>query len=158
MLIRKPGWLTSCHASPNIRPIGSTSCSHGTGCREPASPTRPDEQDRKAIRNKQPAVYAGWIRQQGKWALIYQHSYASTDDAQQAQWVGSWGPIIETFQGYYTGSNPMGALGVQLRSADSTGAWGAWGQLGPDQALLRQDNVGFANQALDPYYDWIVKS
>lgn len=96
--------------------------------------------------------------QQGKWALAYQNSYAATDDAQRGQWVGSWGPIVETFQGYFSGTNPMGALGVQLRSSDATGAWAAWTELGPNQATLRQDNVGFADQALDPYYDWIVTS
>ncbi|WP_345816673.1 hypothetical protein AAGS40_27230 (plasmid) [Paraburkholderia sp. PREW-6R] len=92
------------------------------------------------------------------WASMYSHDYAATDDDQRSGWVGSWGPIIETFDTAYHNTNPLGAWNVQTRSADANGVWSQWYNLGPGQASLRVDGVGFQATTLDPYYDWIVSS
>ena len=42
--------------------------------------------------------------------LIYQFDYSATLVDQQSVWVGSWGPIVETFQSPYMGTNAMGTL------------------------------------------------
>jgi hypothetical protein len=92
------------------------------------------------------------------WALVYQFDYPTPDAAQRAGWVGSWAPIVETFQTIYAGTNPLGALGTQLRGADADGAWSDWAYLNAEMSTLRTDNVGFQQNVLDPNYDWIVTS
>ena len=59
----------------------------------------------------------------GGWDLIYQYDYQATDAQQKSGWVGSWAPIVETFQASYSGTRQMGALRTQLISADNAGAW-----------------------------------
>ena len=49
----------------------------------------------------------------GGWDLVYQYDYAATDAQQKTGWIGSWAPIVETFQSLYVQTNPMGALGAQ---------------------------------------------
>jgi hypothetical protein len=97
-------------------------------------------------------------RSQDNWALIYQFDYAASDGQQKEDYYGSWGPIVETFQPLYTGTNPMGALGVQLRAADLAGVWGDWMRLDGTQAIVRTDNVGFHQTFLDPDFNWIISS
>jgi len=92
------------------------------------------------------------------WALIYRYDYTATDNAQKQGYVGSWGPIVETFQTLYQGTNPMGALSVSLRNADANSSWSAWGALSNLQSTLRVDNVGFHVEKLDPNFDWIISS
>jgi hypothetical protein len=94
----------------------------------------------------------------GGWDLIYQHDYTATDAQQKTVWVGSWGPIVETFQPAYNHTNPMGSLAAQLISADNAGHWGSWGSLGAGQATIRVDNVGFHQMFLDPNYAFAVNS
>src|SRR5882724_4856796 len=79
----------------------------------------------------------------GGWDLVYQYDYAATDAQQKTGWVGSWGPIVETFQPLYSQTNAMGALQTQLRSADSNGTWGDWATLSNSNSAVRVDNVGF---------------
>ncbi len=69
-----------------------------------------------------------------RWDLVYQFDYAATLAEQQGVWVGSWGPIVETFQNPYQGTNPMGALATQLVSRNSGNQWGAWHLLGPSDS------------------------
>ena len=97
-------------------------------------------------------------RIQAKWALVYQYDYAATAASQKNGWPGSWGPIVETFQNIYTGTNAMGALNVQIRTANPAGIWSGWADLTSAQASLRADNVGFHQDFLDPNYDWLVSS
>jgi len=92
------------------------------------------------------------------WDLVYQYDYAATDSQQKTGWVGSWAPIVETFQSPYMKTNPMGALGTQLSSADNNGVWGSWTPLSASDAYVRTDNVGFNLVFLDPNYAFVVTS
>ena len=94
----------------------------------------------------------------GGWDLVYQYDYAATDAQQKTGWVGSWAPIVETFQSLYVQTNPMGALDAQLISSDSNGVWGTWELLPSSDSYLRTDNVGFNLVFLDPNYAFIVSS
>lgn len=92
------------------------------------------------------------------WALVYQNVYDMDDAAQRTGWVGSWAPIVETFQDVYTGLNPLGALGTRLRSADANGTWSDWTLLDATMSALRKDQARFEQAVLDPNYDWVVRS
>jgi hypothetical protein len=94
----------------------------------------------------------------GGWDLIYQYDYSATDTQQKTGWVGSWSPIVETFQPAYLHTNPMGALGTQLISADNSGNWGNWALLAASDSYVRNDNVGFHLLFLDPNYAFTVNS
>jgi hypothetical protein len=101
-----------------------------------------------------------WLRNRtaNRWDLIYQYDYTATLAEQQNVWVGSWGPIVETFQNPYSGTKPMGALNTQLVSRASSNQWGAWHALGSVDSSVRTDNVGFHLLFLDPNYNWAVNS
>jgi hypothetical protein len=92
------------------------------------------------------------------WDLVYQYDYAATDSQQKTGWVGSWAPIVETFQSPYMNTNPMGALGAQLSSADDYGVWGSWAPLSAADSYVRTGNVGFNLVFLDPNYAFVVTS
>jgi hypothetical protein len=92
------------------------------------------------------------------WDLVYQYDYAATDAQQKTGWVGSWAPIVETFQSPYVGTNPMGALGAQLVGSDHNGLWGSWTPLAASDSYVRTDNVGFNLVFLDPNYAFVVSS
>jgi len=62
-----------------------------------------------------------WNRAAGRWDLIYQHDYTGTYAEQVGGWVGSWGPIVETFQNTYYCTNPMGALSTMLIGRNASG-------------------------------------
>ncbi|HAT32579.1 MAG TPA: hypothetical protein DCW29_17555 [Janthinobacterium sp.] len=94
----------------------------------------------------------------GGWDLIYQHDYTATDAQQKNAWIGSWAPIVETFQPSYNHTHPMGALATQLISANGNGQWGNWAMLAQSNATIRTDNVGFHREFLDPDYAFIVVS
>jgi len=94
----------------------------------------------------------------GGWDLVYQHDYTATDAQQKSGWVGSWAPIVETFQPSYIHTSPMGAVGTQLISADSNGHWGSWALLAASNSYVRTDNVGFHLQFIDPNYAFTVVS
>lgn len=94
----------------------------------------------------------------GGWDLIYQYDYDSTDAQQKTGWIGSWGPIVETFQPLYIHTSKMGALGAQLISANNSGHWGSWATLAPSNSYIRTDNVGFHLVFLDPNYAFVVNS
>jgi hypothetical protein len=53
-------------------------------------------------------------RVRGGWDLVYQYDYAAADAQQKTGWVGSWGPIVETFQPLYANTSPIGALNTQM--------------------------------------------
>jgi hypothetical protein len=92
------------------------------------------------------------------WDLIYQYDYTATDAEQKNDWVGSWGPIVETFQPTYSQTNQLGALSTMLIAADATGHWGSWALLSSSNSYLRTDNVGFHQVFLDPNYAFTVNS
>jgi hypothetical protein len=92
------------------------------------------------------------------WDLVYQYDYTATDTQQKTGWVGSWAPIVETFQTLYSHTNQMGALTTQLISADNNGKWGSWALLAATNSTIRTDNVGFHLVFLDPNYAFTVSS
>ena len=92
------------------------------------------------------------------WDLVYQYDYQATDSQQKTGWIGSWAPIVETFQSPYSNTSPMGAVESELISADNSGHWGQWRLLGPQDSSIRTDNVGFQLVFLDPNYGFLVKS
>lgn len=94
----------------------------------------------------------------GGWDLLYEHDYTATDAQQKTVWVGSWGPIVETFQPAYDHTNQMGALTTQLISADNSGHWGSWALLSASNSTVRTDHVGFHLVFLDPNYAFTVNS
>lgn len=94
----------------------------------------------------------------GGWDLIYQYDYQATDAQQKSGWVGSWAPIVETFQSSYSGTRQMGALRTQLISANNAGVWGGWSLLSGSNSYVRTDNVGFHLAFLDPNYAFTVNS
>src|SRR5262249_37847507 len=77
------------------------------------------------------------------WDLCYRYDYAANLAQQQTGWIGSWSPIVETFQPSYNHTNPMGALYTQLISRNSAGQWGAWHLLSGTDCSVRDDHVGF---------------
>ena len=99
-----------------------------------------------------------WNHTANRWDLIYQFDYPATLAEQQGVWVGSWGPIVETFQSPYIGTHPMGALNTQMLSRASNNQWGAWHLLSPSDSDVRTDNTGFHLLFLDPNYAWAVNS
>ena len=94
----------------------------------------------------------------GGWDLVYQYDYTASDTQQKTGWVGSWGPIVETFQPLYSHTNQLGALATQLISADNSGHWGNWTLLSATNSYVRTDNVGFHLVFLDPNYAFTVNS
>jgi hypothetical protein len=96
--------------------------------------------------------------QASQWHLVYQYGYQATLQDQTSSFVGSWAPIVETFQDVYSGTNLMGCLNTQILSRDSAGNWGQWTPLASTQSDLRTDNKGFALSFLDPNYNWAVHS
>ncbi len=99
-----------------------------------------------------------WNHVAGRWDLVYRYDYTATGAQQTGGWVGSWGPIVETFQSPYSGTSPMGAATTMLIGRDANGAWGQWRLLGPSDSYVRTDGVGFHLCFLDPNYRWAVNS
>ena len=97
-----------------------------------------------------------WNEGAARWELVYNYQYSATLAQQQATFYGSWGPIVETFQPSYSGTEPMGALGTQIIGRDSQ--WGSWQNLGASDSYLRTDNVGFNLMFLDANNNWAVNS
>lgn len=97
-----------------------------------------------------------WNEGAARWELVYDYQYSATLAQQQATFYGSWGPIVETFQPSYSGTEPMGALGTQIIGRDDQ--WGSWQNLGGSDSYLRTDNVGFSLMFLDANHNWAVKS
>jgi hypothetical protein len=98
-----------------------------------------------------------WNQGANRWELVYQYDYSATLAQQTTGWVGSWGPIVETFQNPYSGTHPMGTLGTQIITGDQN-HWGAWTSLSAADSSIRVDNVGFQAIFLDPNYNWAVHS
>jgi len=101
-----------------------------------------------------------WLRNRaaGRWDLIYRFDYAGTQAEQTGGFVGSWGPIVETFQDAYDQTNPMGALNTMLIGRNSAGVWGSWRLLGASESYTRVDNKGFELSFRDPNYAFVVTS
>jgi hypothetical protein len=96
-------------------------------------------------------------RAAGRWDLIYRYDYAGTQAEQTGGWIGSWGPIVETFQSPYVNTNRFGALDTMLISRGSAG-WGSWQLVRAADSYIRTDNQGFSLVFLDPNYAFVVDS
>ena len=99
-----------------------------------------------------------WNFPQSRWDLVYQFDYAADLAKQTTGWVGSWGPIVETFQDAYSGTSPMGALDASVATRDAGGTWSNWDPLLDTQSDIRTDNKGFVLSFLDPNFTWVVTS
>ncbi|WP_328965670.1 hypothetical protein [Streptomyces virginiae] len=100
-----------------------------------------------------------WNASAGRYDLVYLFDYPATLAQQIAiRYSGSWGPIIETRQPSYSGTEPMGAFATSLTTRDYTGIWGPWAFLGRYDSYVRKDNLGFVVEFLDPNYNFAVKS
>ena len=99
-----------------------------------------------------------WNHVANHYDLIYQFEYTATLADQQNNWVGSWAPIVETFQNPYMNTSPMGTINTQLISKNAGNQWGAWGLLASSDSYIRTDNVGFHLLFLDPNYTFAVNS
>lgn len=92
------------------------------------------------------------------WDLVYQFDYAADDASQKADWVGTWGPIVETFQPLYTDTRPMGVRQIQIASADAFGRWEPWAALRATDSTVRNDNLGFYARNIAPNFSFVVLS
>jgi hypothetical protein len=99
-----------------------------------------------------------WNRAASRWDLIYRYDYAGTQAEQTGGYIGSWAPIVETFQDSYQNTNAFGALNTMLISRNSSGAWGSWQLLSSANSYIRTDNKGFDRTFLDPNYAFVVDS
>lgn len=90
--------------------------------------------------------------------LIYSYEYDATEQVQKTGWIGSWGPIVETFQDAYANTNPMGVWKVFLNGQDQSGAWSPLNNLSSGDSSIREDGKGFKLVFIDPNYSWAVKS
>lgn len=99
-----------------------------------------------------------WNRAMARYDLSYRFDYPAMLPDQTNGFPGSWGPIVETFQPSYNGTNPLGCLATQTATRDSAGNWSPWQLVGPSQGYIRTDNVGFRPVFIDPYYAFAVKS
>lgn len=100
-----------------------------------------------------------WLLNQAdsNWDLAYQYGYVARSSDQHGEYVGSWGPIVETFQDAYRGTNSMGALNTQL-STQLNGQWGIWSSLRQADSQIRVDSKGFLPVFLDPNASWVIRS
>lgn len=87
--------------------------------------------------------------------LIYDHEYGATVAHQQDGWDGSWGPIIETFQNRYSGTEELGFadFSVATRRGDE---WGPWERLSPADTYVAQDDTGFRMLYLEPNHTFLA--
>lgn len=99
-----------------------------------------------------------WNHDLSQWVRTYQFEYPATLEQQTSGWVGSWGPILETFQDAYSGTSPMGALKASVAARDNGGTWSPWALLSTSDTEVRTDNKGFVQDFLDANSSWVVTS
>ena len=99
-----------------------------------------------------------WNHVAGSWDLVYRYDYAATSAQQASGWVGSWGPIVETFQNPYSGTSPMGAATTMLIARGANGAGADASLRGSSESYVRTDGVGFHLCFREPNYRWAVNS
>jgi hypothetical protein len=97
-------------------------------------------------------------RPRNGWDLAYEYDYSATDAQQRTGFTGSWAGVIETFQPLYTGTNAMGALNMEVASADAAGNWGSPALLAASNSTVRVDNVGFRLLFLDANHSFVAIS
>lgn len=93
-----------------------------------------------------------------QWDLIYRFDYPSTTVKQQRGFVGSWGPIVETFQSHYSNTALLGFLNTKLSALNASGQWSDWDMLSESHSTIQNDSRGFSPLFIDPNYSLVVKS
>jgi hypothetical protein len=93
-----------------------------------------------------------------QWDLIYRFDYPSTTVKQQRGFVGSWGPIVETFQSHYSNTALLGFLNTKLSALNARGQWSDWDMLSESHSTIQNDSRGFSPLFIDPNYSLVVKS
>ena len=138
----------------NLKQYWGAESPHGTECKVIALINSTYQQA--------PGTWANEVRllsvQDQQWHLVYQNLYPATLQDQTTGFVGSWAPIVETFQDVYSGTQPMGALKARIVSRDGVGKWGQWTALTATQSDLRTDNKGFSLLFMDQNESWAVHS
>ena len=89
--------------------------------------------------------------------LMYQFDYVALADAQRSGAIGIWGPIVETFQDRYTGTNAMGFHSASLANFTND-RWTMHRELQPDQTTLRDDKKGFRVTMFRANSSWIAET
>jgi hypothetical protein len=102
-----------------------------------------------------------WLQnyKRDRYDLIYSYEYTSSEAEQKNGWVGSWGPIVETFEDSYSNTNLLGFLRAYLQARDAKlpkPRWTQWQLLSPQQSYIRDDNLGFHLLFLDPNHTFGV--
>lgn len=99
-----------------------------------------------------------WLvnQQTNTWEQVYSYDYTATASDQKDSHYGSWGPIVETFQSSYSGTNTLGFYATQLQGQNSSGTWSGFQFLSSSQSTIRNDNLGFSSVFLDANYTFGV--
>ncbi len=87
---------------------------------------------------------------------VYSYEYIASEADQKQSDVGTWGPIVETFQDSFANTNELGFLDTYVQSSDSIDNWNDWSLLSPEQTTLRDDGLGFRQIFLDANYSFAV--
>jgi hypothetical protein len=93
------------------------------------------------------------------WDVVHVYDYYATMAQQKPRGLGdAWGPIVETFQAAYHGTNPMGALETKLAARDMAGAWSNWALLAPADSYASPLSLGFTLEFVDANYAFVAVS
>lgn len=90
------------------------------------------------------------------YALLYEYEYDATEAQQKGDWIGSWGPIVETFQDDYKDTNPLGFSYTYMQERDDQDKWTNFHLLTNDISTIRDDNKGFKLIFLEPNHSFAV--
>ena len=96
--------------------------------------------------------YTNYTKKQ--YDLIYSYEYKCTGAEQKEGWIGSWGPIVETFQESYSNTFQLGFLNSYMQSRDVNMNWSAWQLLVPENTTIRDDGLGFELVFLNPNHSF----
>ena len=90
------------------------------------------------------------------YSLVYEYDYEATEEEQKGDWVGSWGPIVETFQDSFEGTNPLGFSYAYIQERDEQDKWTDFHLLTDDISTIRDDGKGFKLLFLEPNHSFAV--
>lgn len=93
---------------------------------------------------------------EGCYSLVYSYEYEATEAEQKGAWVGSWGPIVETFQDSYSGTSPLGFSYTYMQERDKHDKWTDFHLLTTDISYIRNDKKGFNKVFLLPNHSFAV--
>lgn len=91
----------------------------------------------------------------GTFDMIHAFEYGATVVDQHLGWEGSWGPIIETFQGRYRDTEELGFACFSVASRGAAG-WEPWERLSPTDTFVARDDAGFRMLYLEPNHTFVA--